>query len=74
VRESIDVREESGGFRVRGNRIVAFAEMMPLGVDEGVEEAWRRFGLWGVKTALRKAGARSGDKVLIGDAVLEMRA
>ena len=54
-------------------RSVVFAEMMPLGVDEGVEELWLRFGRWGVKTALRRAGARPGDKVLVGNAELEMR-
>ncbi len=73
VRQSIGVTKEGGGYRVEDERTVAFAEMMPLGVDEGVEELWRRFGHWGVKSALRKAGARPGDKVLIGSAELEMR-
>lgn len=73
VDERIDVSEENGAYRVEADRIVAFAEMMPLGVDEGQEELWRRFKRWGVISALRKAGARPGDRVLIGAAQLEMR-
>ena len=73
VRQRIEVTKESRGYRVDGERVVAFAEMMPLGVDEGVEELWRRFGRWGVTNALRRAGARPGDAVRVGSAELEMR-
>ena len=74
VRQRVEVKEENGGYRVEGERIVTFVEMMPIGVDEGVEELWRRFGRWGVTSALRRAGAKVGDKVYIGSAELEMHA
>jgi GTP-binding protein len=74
VRQRVEVREENGGYRVEGERIITFAEMMPLGVDEGIEELWRRFGRWGVTSALKRAGARVGDKVYVGSAELEMHA
>lgn len=73
VRQAIAVTKEERGYRVEDERSVVFAEMMPLGVDEGVEELWLRFGRWGVKSALRRAGARPGDKVMVGSAELEMR-
>lgn len=73
VDERIDVSEEDGAYRVEAERIVAFADMMPLAVDEAQEELWRRFKRWGVISALRRAGARMGDRVLVGDAELEMR-
>lgn len=73
VDERIDVRKENGAYRVEADRIVAFAEMMPLEVDEGKEELWRRFRRWGVISALRRAGAREGDRVLVGSSELEMR-
>lgn len=73
VDEVIDVRKENGAYRVEADRIVAFAEMMPLEVDEGREELWRRFRRWGVVSALRRAGARAGDRVLVGGSELEMR-
>jgi len=74
VRQRVEVKEENGGYRVEGERIVTFVEMMPIGVDEGVEELWRRFGRWGVTSALRRAGAKVGDKVYVGSAELEMHA
>lgn len=73
VDERIDVRKENGAYRVDADRIVTFAAMMPLAVDEAQEELWRRFRRWGVISALRRAGARMGDRVLVGEAELEMR-
>jgi GTP-binding protein len=69
----IEVTPQNGAYRVESERIVAFAEMMPLEVDEGREELWRRFRRWGVIAALRRAGARPGDRVLVGGSELEMR-
>jgi GTP-binding protein len=68
----IDVRRENGVFRVDGERAIAFAEMMPVDTDEGLAELWRRFRRWGVYGALRRAGARAGDRVRLGDVELEM--
>lgn len=68
----VRVVHENGVFRVEGDREVAFAEMMPLDGDEGRAELWRRFQRWGVTGALRRAGARAGDRVRLGNVELEM--
>ena len=66
-----NVRREGEGFRVEGERVVTFAEMMPVGVEEGKQELWWRLGRWGVSGALRRAGARPGDRVRLGGLELE---
>lgn len=71
VKSGVTVRREDGAFRVEGERVVAFAEMMPVDQDEGRMELWRRLGRWGVVAALRRAGARPGDKVRLGKVELE---
>jgi GTP-binding protein len=68
----IGVRRENGVFRVEGERAVAFAQMMPVDTEEGLAELWRRFRRWGVHGALRRAGAKAGDRVRLGDVELEM--
>jgi Obg family GTPase CgtA-like protein len=68
------IEKENGAFRVSGGRIEAFAEMMPLEQDEARAELWRRLRRWGVTSALRRAGARPGDRVLLGRAELELEA
>ena len=66
-----NVLREGEGFRVEGERVVTFAEMMPMGLEEGRQELWWRLGRWGVSGALRRAGARPGDRVRLGDLELE---
>jgi GTP-binding protein len=66
-----NVRREGEGFRVEGERVVTFAEMMPVGVEEGRQELWWRLGRWGVSGVLRRAGARPGDRVRLGGLELE---
>jgi len=68
------VRREDGAFRMDGERVVAFAEMMPVETDEGRAELWRRFKRWGVASALRRAGAKPGDRARFGDVELEIEA
>jgi GTP-binding protein len=63
----VSVTPEDGAFRVEGQRVVAFAEMMPLEDDEARAELWRRFTRWGVLTALRRAGAKPGAVVRVGE-------
>ena len=65
------VRREDGAFRVEGERVVVFAEMMPVEVEEGRQELWWRLGRWGVSGALRRAGAAAGDRVRLGQVELE---
>ncbi len=71
LRRRFDVRREGGGFRVEGERVVTFAEMMPVGVEEGRQELWWRLRRWGVSGALRRAGAQPGDRVRLGSVELE---
>lgn len=66
-----NVRREGEGFLVEGERVVTFVEMMPVGVEEGKQELWWRLGRWGVSGALRRAGARPGDRVRLGNIELE---
>jgi GTP-binding protein len=58
-------------YRVSGERVEAFAEMMPLDEDEGRAEFWRRLSRWGVVAALRRAGIQPGAKVRLGRAEVE---
>lgn len=66
-----EIRREGGGFRVEGERVVTFAEMMPVEVEEGKQELWWRLTRWGVAGALRRAGAQPGDRVRLGGVELE---
>jgi GTPase len=68
----INIRRENGGFRVEGERAVVFAEMMPVETEEGRAELWSRFRRWGVSGALRRAGAKPGDRVRLGSVELEI--
>lgn len=68
----VKVQREDGAFRVEGDRVVAFAEMMPLEEEEARAELWRRFQRWGVSSALRRAGARTGDRVRLGSREIEL--
>ncbi len=67
----VAIVREDGALRVEGERVVAFAEMMPVEVEEGRAELWRRLTHWGVTGALRRAGARPGDRVRLGRVELE---
>jgi GTP-binding protein len=70
-RPVVTVTREDGAFRVEGERVVSFAGMMPLDQEEARAELWRRFGRWGVTSALRRAGAAPGDRVRVGETELE---
>ncbi|MCH7485158.1 MAG: GTPase ObgE [Chloroflexi bacterium] len=71
---SVVIHREDRSYRVEGERAVAFAEMMPLETDEGRAEFWRRFGRWGVTGALKRAGAKRGDRIVLGCVELELEA
>ncbi len=66
-----EVRRVEDGFQVEGERVVTFAEMMPVEVEEGKQELWWRLGRWGVGAALRRAGAKAGDRIRLGKVELE---
>ena len=67
----VQIRREDGVFCVEGERVVVFAEMMPVEQEEGRAELWRRLKRWGVNRALRRAGAKPGDRVRLGSVELE---
>lgn len=71
VSRRFEIGREEGGFRVEGERVVRFAEMMPVEVEEGRQELWWRLGRWGVDSALRRAGACPGARVRLGKVELE---
>lgn len=66
-----EVCREEEGYRVEGERVETFTEMMPVEVEEGRQELWWRLGRWGVSAALRRAGAKVGARVRISDVELE---
>lgn len=67
----VDISVEDAVYTVRGERVEAFAEMMPLGQDEGRAEFWRRLTRWGVVGALRRAGIQPGERVRFGSVEVE---
>lgn len=71
VGQRFEVTREDDGFRVEGERVVMFAEMMPVEVEEGRQELWWRLGRWGVSAALRRAGAQPGARVRLGRVEVE---
>lgn len=58
-------------YRVSGERLEAFAEMMPLDQEEGRAEFWRCLTRWGVVAALKRAGIQAGAKVRLGRTEVE---
>lgn len=69
--ERFSVSVSNDVYTVRGERLEAFAEMMPLEQEEGRAEFWRRLTRWGVVAALRRAGIQPGAKVRLGSAEVE---
>lgn len=65
------VRRSDGLLEVEGREPVSLAYMMPLEDDEGRREFWRRMARMGVVRALRRAGARPGDRVRFGHVEVE---
>ncbi len=67
----VRVQREDGAFRVEGERVVSFAEMMPVEDEDARAELWRRLQRWGVTSALRRAGAKRGALVRLGGVEVE---
>ncbi len=70
-RPRFQVRREDGAFRVDGDAPETLVEMLGFGSDEARIEVMRRLGKMGVVAALRRAGARPGDRVRFGDVEVE---
>jgi GTP-binding protein len=64
-------REKDGGWRVTGVAIERAAQMTYWEYDEAVRRFQRLLEHMGVESALRNAGAQSGDTVRIGEFELE---
>jgi GTP-binding protein len=71
ARSGFDVSREGSSFRVRGKAIERLAHQTDFGRDESAERFHRELKRQGIEAALRTAGCRSGDSVLIGDLALE---
>ncbi len=69
--QRFEVAMVDGVCTVRGQRVEALAEMMPLEQEEGRQEFWRRLGRWGVVNAIKRAGAKPGARVRIGHVEVE---
>jgi len=69
--QRFEVAVVNGVCTVRGQRVEALAEMMPLEQEEGRQEFWRRLGRWGVVKAIKRAGARPGERVRVGHVEVE---
>lgn len=54
-------------FRVEGKRVVQFIEMLDTEMEGSYDEMLRRLDRWGVSKALRRAGAKPGDRLVIGE-------
>jgi GTP-binding protein len=67
----VRVQREGKAFRVEGERVVSFAEMMPVEDEDARAELWRRLQRWGVTSALRRAGAKRGATVRLGGIEVE---
>lgn len=64
-------RDSEGRFHVLGDRLERWIQMTPLGNPEAVRYLQGRMRRAGVEQALVRAGARSGDDVVIGGVEFE---
>ncbi len=71
VDEGFKVTKHNAVYTVAGQRPVTLAEMMPLDDEEAQTEFWRRLTRMGVGKALRRRGAKAGDRVRFGNVETE---
>lgn len=69
--DQIQVRREGEAWRVSGRQVERWVAMTDLSNSEAVNYLQSRFEKAGVERQLTEAGAREGDEVRIGGAVLE---
>jgi GTP-binding protein len=70
-RDGFEVQATKGGFTVRGDRPEKAAAKLGDSSDEAVGELVRRLKRMGVAGALKRAGAKDGDRVRVGEVELE---
>lgn len=62
-----EVSREGEGFRVRGKVVERLVHQTDFARDESAERFQRELARLGIESALRKAGCRGGDTVMIGE-------
>ncbi|MCY3920257.1 MAG: GTPase ObgE [Chloroflexi bacterium] len=67
-RRRFTVEQEGAAYRVRGEQVETFIEMMDTDDEAAMEEVYRWLDRRGVRGALRRAGMKPGDRVRIGEA------
>ncbi len=67
-RRRFSVEQEGAAYRVRGEQVETFIEMMDTDDEAAMEEVYRWLDRRGVRGALRRAGMKPGDRVRIGEA------
>jgi len=67
-RRRFAVEREGAAYRVRGDQVETFIEMMAMDDEAAMEEVYRWLERRGVTGALRRAGLREGGRVRIGAA------
>ncbi|NLP36870.1 MAG: GTPase ObgE [Firmicutes bacterium] len=65
--KTIDITRENDIFIIRGKQIEKFVAMTDFDNEEAVKRFQRLFRLWGHEDALKAAGAKNGDTVIIGE-------
>ncbi|MBE3578143.1 MAG: GTPase ObgE [Limnochordales bacterium] len=68
---AVRVVRQAGGFRVEGEAVSRFLQRFDLSSDEALREFLRWLKRVGVEEELRRAGARAGDTVWIGEREFE---
>jgi GTP-binding protein len=70
-RDRLEVEQEDSVFVVRGERAEAAALKLGGAGDEALEELQDRLRRMGLEKLLRRAGARPGDRLRVGEVGLE---
>jgi len=69
--DGFEVSRDGASYRVRGKSIERLVHQTDFGRDESVQRFHHALTRLGIESALRKAGCRAGDTVVIGDLSLE---
>jgi GTP-binding protein len=70
-RDRLEVSQENGAFVVSGGEAEKAALKLGDGGFEALDELQERLRRMGLEKAMRRAGARPGDRILVGDVELE---
>jgi GTPase len=65
--EAVTITRENDRFTIQGPRLEKLVSMTDFNNEDGVKRFQRLFRLWGHEAALKNAGAKNGDTVIIKD-------